>query len=90
MPSLDSSLPALPHHDGVALHVAHVDALALPLHVWMLPHHEPADVAEEEAAGRIVGISVRVSELVVRPVVADPLVNVILKHDRVTEVVRLG
>lgn len=47
-PSSDS-LPALPYNDGVAFQVAHIHGLPLYFDVRMLPHHEPANVAEEEA-----------------------------------------
>lgn len=70
----------MPDDDGVAVQVGHVDGLAFCLDVRVLPHHEPADMTKEETPRRVVRVGVRVGELVVCAVVADPLINVILEQ----------
>ncbi|KAK3908326.1 Phospholipase A1-II 6, partial [Frankliniella fusca] len=70
---------------GVCLDVAHVDRLADAAHVGVLLHHEPAHVREEEAPGRVDGVRVRLSELVVHAVVAGPLPDGVVVRDGVAE-----
>lgn len=51
----------------------------------MFPGHQPAHVGEEESADRVVRVGVRVGELVVDPMVADPFVYVILEGHRLEQ-----
>lgn len=71
----------MPLDDGVSLHVAQVHLDALPQHVGVLPLHEPADVREEEAPLDVVRVGVRLRELVVHAVVADPLQDRVLSRN---------
>lgn len=72
----------LKHDHRVGLQVFHVDAAALGHDVRMLADHQPAHVREEKPAGRVVRVGVRVGELVMDSVVADPFVYVILERQR--------
>lgn len=75
----------LPHDHRVGLQVPHVDRPALAGDVRVFAHHQPAHVREEEPAGRVVRVGVRVGELVVHAVVAHPLVDVVLERQRLEQ-----
>ena len=75
----------LEHHHRIGLQVVHVDGSAPAGHLGVLPHQQPADVAEEEAAAGVVRIGVRIGEAVVGAVVPTPLVDVVLQGEHVTE-----
>lgn len=70
--------PPLEHHHRVGLQVGQVQLLAFFDHVRMLAHQQPADVGEEEPPFGIVGVRVRLGELVVDAVVPGPLKYVVL------------
>lgn len=72
----------LPHDDRVSFQVFHVDRATFGGDVRMFAHHQPAHVREEEAAGRVVRVCIRVGELVMDPVVAHPFVYVVLERER--------
>lgn len=75
----------LEHDHGILLQVAHVDHLALGLHLRVLADQQPAHVGEEEATGRVMGISVSVGELVMHSMVTGPFVDAVLEGDRLQD-----
>lgn len=44
------NLPLLKHYHWVSIHIAHVDEFTQFYHLRLLPHHQPANVREEETA----------------------------------------
>lgn len=70
--------PFLEHNHRVCLEVLQLQLASLFDDVGMLADQQPADVGEEEAPLSVVGVGVRLRELVVDSVVPGPLVDVIL------------
>lgn len=66
-------------YDGIGKNIAHVDRLPLGDHIGMFLHHQPAHVGEEETPVGVVRVRVCFRELVVDPMVPDPLEHWILK-----------
>lgn len=61
----------------ISVQVAHVDLRTKLLHVRMLFDQQPAHVREEEAALRVVRISIGVGELVMNSMIAHPLEDIL-------------
>lgn len=76
------SLP-LKHDHLVSQQVVKLQLASLLDHVGMFAHEQPANVGKEEAAHGVVRVGVRLRVLVVDPVVAGPLVDVVLPGTRV-------
>ena len=68
----------LEHDEGVLVQVGEVEVAAGLDDGGMLLDEEPAHVGEEEAAGGVVGVGLRLGELVVDAVVAGPVVDAAL------------
>lgn len=74
--------PPLEHHHRVGLQVGQVQLPAFFNHVRMLAHQQPANVGEEEPPLGVVGVRIRLGELVVDTVVPGPLKYVVLAAGR--------
>lgn len=66
----------------IARYVANVNLLARLNDVGMLFEEEPANVREEKASLRIVGIAVAIAELVMHTMIANPIDDRILRSRR--------
>jgi len=71
-------VPVLEHHNGVFLKIRHADGFPCFRNSWVLSHKEPPHVGKEEASLGIVGITDRLTALVVHPVVSAPNQNAVL------------
>ena len=58
--------------------VAHVDLFPTSQHLGVFLLHQPSDVGEEESASRVVRVRVCLAELVVDPMVSDPIEDRVL------------
>lgn len=65
-------------HQWIIVDVRHVDGLALSVDLGVFALHQPTNVREEEASVCIVWVGVRLAELVMHPMVANPIRNVVL------------
>lgn len=61
------NVPFLEHNDRILLKVWHIDSGALFEDIFVLSQHQPADVWEEKPSLRVMGVRVRLRELVVNP-----------------------
>lgn len=66
----------------ICIQITYVQSFALFLQSGVFPTQEPSDVREEEAACRIVGISVGFTVLVMHPVISRPIDDRILQNNR--------
>lgn len=64
---------------GISQNVAHVDLATTTKYLRMLQHHQPAHVGEEESPVSIVGIRIRLRVFVMNSMVANPVVQGVLK-----------
>lgn len=65
-------------HDWIFHDVAQIEHSAFAHHLWMLVHHEPANVGKEEATIRIMWIGISLWEFMVHTMITNPFVDWIL------------
>lgn len=65
-------------HQWIVVDVGHVDGLAFSVDLGVFALHQPTDVREEEAPVCVVWVGVRLAELVMHTVVANPIRYVVL------------
>lgn len=69
-------------HQRIFKQITHVQLISLLNHLLLLFLHQPADVGEEETPRRIVWVGVGVAELVMHPMITNPVIQRVLKKSR--------
>jgi len=67
-------------HQWIVVDVGHVDGLAPFVDVGVFALHQPTHMREEETPVGVVGVGVRLAELVMHSVVANPIRYVVLRN----------
>lgn len=74
------NLLLLESQDRICFQVAHINVVSFGLDLGMFPDQQPSDVGEEEASGRVVGVSISFRVLVVHTVITGPVYDGILEQ----------
>lgn len=76
-------------HQWIVVDVGHIDGFALSIDIGVFALHQPTDVREEEASVCVVWVGVRLTELVMHSVVANPIRYVVLRINNIVYNIRM-